>query len=128
DANLKVLVGDDASDDGTSEIVAALAVECPSAVRHLRRPLRMGSFENMRDLIARADGEYIAHVDGDDFWFPGKLARQLAFLQAHPDCAAVYTNAVTIGTDGSQIGLFNDVRDARFELATLLHRGNFLNN
>jgi len=128
DADLNVMVGDDASDDGTSDIVAAYALEYPSRVRHLRHMVRMGSFENMRELIARADGEYIAHVGGDDFWFPGKLARQLAFLQAHPDCAAVYTNAVTISTDGSQIGLFNDVRDARFELATLLHRGNFLNN
>lgn len=128
DADVNVLVGDDASNDGTSEIVAVIAAEYPFAVRHLRRASRVGSFENMRDLIGRADGEFIAHVDGDDFWFPGKLVRQLAFLEAHTDCAAVYTNAITIGTDGSRIGLFNDVGDERFDLAALLRRGNFLNN
>lgn len=127
-AELNVLVGDDASDDGTDEVVAAFVHEYPSRVRHVRRMERMGSFENMRELIARADGEFIAHVDGDDYWLPGKLARQLAFLQANPHCAAVYTNAITIGADGSRIGLFNDVRDARFDLASLLRRGNFLNN
>lgn len=128
DADLNVLVGDDASDDGTTEVVAALALEYPSTVRHLRRAARMGSFQNMRDLIARADGAFIAHVDGDDFWLPGKLAQQLAFLQSHPDCAAVYTNAITIGADGRRIGLFNDAGDARFDLAALVRRGNFLNN
>lgn len=128
DADVNVLVGDDDSEDGTSEVVAALALEYPSRVRHVRRASRMGSFGNMRDLIAWADGEFIAHVDGDDYWLPGKLARQLAFLQAHPDCAAAYTNAVTIGANGSRIGLFNDVGDARFDLPALLRKGNFLNN
>ena len=49
----------------------------------------------MRDLIARADGEFIARTDGDDYWLPGKLQRQLEYLLAHPDCAAVYTNAIS---------------------------------
>lgn len=128
DAEVRVLVGDDASNDGTSEIVARLASEYPDRIQHLRREPRMGGFANMRDLIARADGDYVARVDGDDYWLPGKLARQLAFLQAHPDCAAVYTNAITVDGSGNRVGLFNDVGDGRFDLAAMLRRGNFLNN
>lgn len=128
DADVAILVGDDASDDGTSEIVAALAAEHPSHVRHIRREPRMGAFANMRDLIARADGEFVARVDGDDYWLPGKLQRQLDYLLAHPDCSAVYTNAVTVDEAGQRIGLFNDMGDARFDLAAMLRRGNFLNN
>jgi|SRR6185437_4890664 len=127
-AEVRVLVGDDASDDGTSEIVAELAVECSGRIQHFRRDPNMGIFANIRDLVGRADGDYIAQMDGDDYWLPGKLARQLEYLQANPDCAAVYTNAITVDEAGSRIGLFNDVGDARFDLAALLRRGNFLNS
>ncbi|MCJ0825709.1 glycosyltransferase [Luteimonas sp. 50] len=128
DADLRLLVGDDASDDGTSQIVAALADEYPGTILPLRRPRRVGAFANMRDLIACADGDFVARMDGDDYWLPGKLQRQLDYLQAHADCAAVYTNAITVDAAGNRIGLFNDVGDARFDLAAMLRRGNFLNN
>lgn len=128
EADLRVLVGDDASSDGTSAIVARLADEYPDHVTHILRSHNLGPFENMRDLIGRADGDFVARVDGDDYWLPGKLARQLAFLQEHPDCAAVYTNAIVVDEAGRRVGLFNDVGDARFDLAAMLRRGNFLNN
>lgn len=128
DATLGILVGDDASEDGTSEIVAKLAAAHGGKIEHLRRRTRLGAFANMRDLMTRAEGNFIARVDGDDYWLPGKLARQLAYLQTHPDCAAIYTNAITVDEHGQPIGLFNDVGDLRFDLAALLRRGNFLNN
>lgn len=127
EADVGILVGDDASDDGTSEAVAALAAEHPGRIRHFIRQTRMGGFANMRDLISRAEGDFVARVDGDDYWLPGKLQRQLDYLLANPDCAAVYTNAITI-RDGNRTGIFNDVGDIRFDLAELLRRGNFLNN
>lgn len=128
DADLRVLVGDDASDDGTSDIVAEIARNHQGKVEHVRRQERMGGYANMRDLIMRADGDFIARVDGDDYWLPGKLQRQLDCMQAHPDYAAIYTNAITVDPSGRSIGRFNDVGDARFDLASLLRRGNFLNN
>ena len=128
DAELRILIGDDASDDGASDIVSALAAEHPGRILHLRREPRMGAMANMRDLMARADGDFVARVDGDDYWLPGKLQRQLAYLHAHPDCAAVYTNAIAVDEAGKRIGLFNDIGDARFDLAAMLRRGNFLNN
>lgn len=128
DAEVRVLVGDDGSNDGTSEIVERLAVEYQGRILHLLREPRLGGFANMRDLIARADGDFVARVDGDDYWLPGKLQRQLDYLQSHPDCTAVYTNAITVDEAGNRIGLFNDVGDDRFNLTAMLRRGNFLNN
>lgn len=128
DAALTILVGDDASDDGTSEIIHRLAIQHPGKIIHLRRDERLGAMTNMRDLMARATGEYIARTDGDDFWLPGKLQRQLDYLRQFPNCAAVYTNAITVDEAGNRIGLFNDVGDAQFDLRAMLRRGNFLNN
>jgi glycosyltransferase involved in cell wall biosynthesis len=128
DADVRIMVGDDASHDGTSELVAAIASERPGCIRHFIRQTQMGALANMRDLIARADGDFVARVDGDDYWLPGKLQRQLDYLHAHADCAAVYTNAITVDETGNRVGHFNDVGDGRFDLVAMLRRGNFLNN
>jgi glycosyltransferase involved in cell wall biosynthesis len=128
DAGLCILIGDDGSDDGTSEIVSQLAHEYPDRIEHIRREPRIGVFANMRDILTNVDSDFVARVDGDDYWLPGKLQRQLDYLLAHPDCAAVYTNAITLDEAGSRIGLFNDVGDERFDLPAMLRRGNFLNS
>lgn len=128
EADVQVLVGDDGSTDGTSDIILTLVKEYGPRLMHLRRERNLGPFENMRDLLTRAEGEFIARVDGDDFWLPGKLARQMAYLRHHPDCSAVYTNALTVDERGHPLGVFNDLGDARLDLATLLRRGNALNN
>lgn len=128
DADVSILVGDDASDDGTSDLVAHLAGENPGKIRHLLRHPRMGAFTNMRDLMKYADGDFVARIDGDDYWLPGKLQLQLDYLLSHPDCSAVYTNAIAVDAEGRRIGLFNDVGDAQFDLAAVLSRGNFFNN
>ena len=128
DAELRVLVGDDASTDGTNEIVARLATEYGMRLQYYWRESNLGAFANMRDLLERVDADFVARVDGDDGWLPGKLARQLMYLQENPECNAVYTNAITIDRAGDHAGIFNDVGDARVDLAALLRRGNFLNN
>jgi glycosyltransferase involved in cell wall biosynthesis len=124
----EILVGDDCSDDGTSTIIAELAASHPRLIRHIRHASRIGPSANTKALLVRCTGEYVAKLDGDDYWLPSKLRRQLDFLENHPECAAVYTNALTISEDGQPIGLFNDAGDACFDLAALLRRGNFLNN
>lgn len=126
--DIQIWVGDDASTDGTSDVVATLAKEYSGLIQHVRRERNIGVFANARDLVARSEGDYVACTDGDDYWLPGKLNRQVEYLQANPDCAAVYTGAITVDEAGHRIGLFNDVGDARFDLADLLRRGNFLNS
>lgn len=128
DATVKVVVGDDASTDGTGDVIRRLAAEYGPRLEHHLRGSNLGAAANMCELLSRADGEFVSRVDGDDFWLPGKLARQLAYLRENPDCAAVYSNAITVDEAGNRIGLFNDVGDARFDLARLLRHGNFLNN
>lgn len=128
DASLEILVGDDCSDDGTSEIVAALASRYPQLIHHIRHDPRVGVFANCKYLLSTAQGEIVAFLDGDDYWLPGKLRSQLAFIDANSGCAAVYTNALTITESGEPIGLFNDVGEQRFNLAQMLRRGNFLNS
>ena len=126
DAVLEILVGDDCSDDDTSSIVAALARQHPGVVVHLRNEPRLGVCANLKSLLLRASGEFIAILDGDDYWLPGKLKAQLSYMQMHPECVAVYTNATAVNESGQRIGLFNDAGDRGLDLPGLLRRGNFL--
>lgn len=84
--NLQVVVSDDASADGTPEKVRALAKKYPGRIVPLLNESRGGITVNMNRALASCDGEYVAFLGGDDIFLPGKIAKQVAFMQAHPEC------------------------------------------
>ncbi len=125
---LEILIGDDGDSPLTPEIVQRLDAEFPGCIQYFRHPINLGASANYQFLIARARGEFIAHLDGDDFWLPGKLAAQLKVLREQPDIAACYTNALVVEDDLSLRMVFSDVGVQRFDLAFMLEGGNFLNH
>jgi glycosyltransferase involved in cell wall biosynthesis len=87
DQNLKwpfeILVGDDASDDGTQAVLESLQKKYPSVLKVKLRKLNIGPGENAADLYRTAAGQYIAHLDGDDLMLPGKLNKQIEILDSN---------------------------------------------
>jgi glycosyltransferase involved in cell wall biosynthesis len=125
--NLEILIGDDLSDDGTDKIITDLASRYPT-IRYFRYTEKKGPGRNIGFLVAEARGEYITHLDGDDFWLPGKLFAQMAFLESNPDCPAVYTNAFSIFDDGQGAGVFTRWKKSWVTSQDLICYGNFLNH
>jgi Glycosyl transferase family 2 len=123
-----VLVGDDGSTDGTREVLRALTSAWPSRLTVYEHERNLGPSENIRFVMSRADGEFVAHLDGDDFWLPGKLRAQLRFLQDHPQVTAVYSNALAVRSDMTPVGFFNGPVPETFDAEFLLERGNFLSH
>jgi glycosyltransferase involved in cell wall biosynthesis len=128
DTDLEILVGDDGSGPETPGIVASLMDIYPGKIRYFKHEKNLGPSANYQFLIREAKGLYLAHLDGDDFWLPGKLAAQLAWLQAHPKSAACYTNAVVFDDAQVMTGVFSSSISQPVDLAFLLRRGNFLNH
>lgn len=128
DIPLEILVGDDQSTDATEALVSALAATFPDLVTYFRHETRLGPGGNYQFLIKRAHGDYIAHLDGDDYWLPGKLAKQVALLEDFSDLTACYCNALCIGNDGEPLGVFNRPQPFKIDMEYLLKKGNFLNN
>ncbi len=126
DVAIELLVGDDASTDMTSQLLMEIASRHSGIMRVIRHEQNVGAVRNLQSLIEQARGEYIAHLDGDDFWLPGKLKSQSKFLDDHPECAAVYTNAIVLSDKRELYGPFNDSLPETFDKDFLLRRGNFL--
>jgi glycosyltransferase involved in cell wall biosynthesis len=127
DFAIEVLIGEDCSTDETRQIVLDLQRRHPGVIRVLSSLGNVGVFENYRRLLRASRGEYIAHLDGDDYWLAGKLATQVAALRNEPGCVAVYSNAITVDRGDHVIGHFNDAGTRRIRIAELLRRGNYLN-
>jgi glycosyltransferase involved in cell wall biosynthesis len=86
----EVIVGDDASTDGTREVLEELQAANPDRLRLLLPERNYGDYglSNCMATIDAAQGEYIAFMDGDDYWTaPHKLQRQVDFMDKHPECA-----------------------------------------
>lgn len=128
DMLLELLVGDDLSQDNTGEIVQQIAKKYPGLVRYFRHSKNKGPAGNYQFLIRETQGEYIAHLDGDDYWLPGKLEAQVRLLDKHTECPAVYANALVVDSSGLAKGVFNNRLPHRFSINALLRGGNFLNH
>lgn len=99
----QVLVGDDASTDGTTEIVREYAEKYPDIIKPIFHEKNIGAFKNSLSLYQAAKTEYVAICDGDDYWTDVlKLQKQVDFLDSHPDFSICF-HAVTVHwEDGSE--------------------------
>jgi hypothetical protein len=122
----EIIVSDDSSSDDAPRIIAEFEARFPHLVFSLRHDQRLGGAPNYRQLHLAARGELVAHIDGDDYWLPGKLAAQVAFLDRHPECAAVFTNADVVARDGRLTGRFSSGIPETFDASFLIRKGNFL--
>ena len=99
----EAIVGDDASKDGTAKIVDEYAKNYPDIIKPVLRKKNLGAFRNTKDLYDRAQGEYIALLEGDDYWLTDdKLAKQVEFMESHPGYVAHFGRCIVIDRNGER--------------------------
>lgn len=90
DFEYEILIHDDASTDGTSDIIREYQEKYPEIIKPIMQTENQYS-KGIRGMMARfnfprAKGKYIALCEGDDYWTdPLKLQKQVDFLEANPD-------------------------------------------
>ena len=97
--NLEVIIADDASSDDTHRRVLEFA-DSRILLLPSDKSVNEGPAVARNRALTQAKGSYIAFLDSDDEWFPEKLRLQLAFLEAHPACSMVVSNAEDVASDG----------------------------
>ena len=97
-----IVIGEDDSNDGTRAIVQDYARRFPDKIHVIlgsRSDVhkihgRVTGRRNYHSVLSAARGEYIALLDGDDFWISAaKLQQQADYFDAHPECTVCGTDA-----------------------------------
>ena len=97
----EIVIGEDGSTDQTPEIVRGFADRHPQQVRALIREQNLGIRDNFRETLAACRGQFVAILEGDDYWTdPLKLQRQVDALETHSDWAVCFHRVQVEHSDG----------------------------
>jgi len=108
--NLELVLSDDGSTDGTTEILRRYAEGDPSRIVHVASESNTGIAGAFNRALDAHTGELIAWLGGDDTMLPGKVARQVAALQARPDAIGCCHDAEVFDSGSGRVyGRFSEV-------------------
>ncbi len=80
--NIEIVVSDDGSTDGTKEIIDDFAAKYPDKIIPLVGGPNLGITGNSNRALSHCRGKYIAFIGGDDIFLPGKISRQVQWMEA----------------------------------------------
>lgn len=99
--DFELIVVDDGSTDDTAKVLAAYG----DAIRVIRKP--NGGLSSARNTgIAAARGEFIAFLDADDWWLPGKLRLQMSSMRQNANIGFSSTTARVVDPDGNLVNIW----------------------
>ena len=109
----EVVIHDDASTDGTREIIEEYAGRYPEIIVPILQDENQYSKGVRPDLfvISQIKGKYAAFCEGDDYWYDeAKLQRQVDGLEKYPSCSfSVHNVKKKNARDGKDLGKFPPV-------------------
>lgn len=133
----EAIVHDDASSDGTADIVREYAEKYPDIIKPIFETENQYSKHDGslgRILNAHTRGKYVALCEGDDYWTnPHKLQKQADFLDANPQCSLTYHACKNVFSTPCKVNYLSgenvkefytdvDLIDYPFQTATVMYR------
>ena len=96
--DFEIVITDDASTDGSADVLRVYA-DHDSRIKLFVNRFNYET-HSVNNCIQHARGDYIAVLHSDDEFFPTKLEKQLAFLDRHPEVAAVFSQVRIVDEQG----------------------------
>lgn len=126
--DFELVIGDDASNDGTVELCRRWAERYPGRITLLTNQRNSGLLANFARTYAHCRGEYIAICEGDDYWTDhSKLRRQVEFLDTHPEYSMCVHRVVNYYEGEGSMSLSNGGQKHDNDIIDLA-RCNFITN
>ncbi len=101
---IELIVVDDHSETDTRGAISDIKTGSLSRFQYIRHDQNRGANAARNTGIEAVSGEYVAFLDDDDSWMPGKIGRQVdAFETADRSIGVVYTGIEAIRKDGRDI-------------------------
>ena len=127
DFEYEIVIGEDCSTDNTRQILIDYQKKHPGIIRLLLPESNLGMLPNFITTYKACRGEYIALLEGDDYWISSdKLKKQADFLDLNSDFTICFTNSLLFWEDSSQEPeVFLTEKAERFTIEYLLRR-NFI--
>lgn len=106
---IELVIGEDCSIDGTQRICETFATSHPQRVRLLPSTRNLGLLANYMRTWEACRGDFIATIDGDDFWLASdKLATQVKVLESNPRLSMCFHNARLADENGDLTSEVNE--------------------
>lgn len=100
--DFKFLIFDDASTDGTSQVLAEYASK-DNRIQIITNDRNYGLGANLAKGVEMAQTPWIARMDADDIAFPNRLELQLNYVLSHPDVSVLGGYALDIDLQGNTV-------------------------
>lgn len=100
-ADFELILIDDGSIDSTPAILKQFA-DRDARIRFITRP-NMGLTKTLNEALSLAKAPLVARMDADDIALPDRFAKQVTYLNAHPQCVCVGSRVMLIDPLGSEI-------------------------
>jgi glycosyltransferase involved in cell wall biosynthesis len=97
--NIELIIADNGSTDGTSEIIAQYAAAHPH-IRHIRHPQNIGQHTNFNNLPHAAKGVYFCWASGHDLLDPDFVTQSVAVLESDPKIVLAYPRTINMTKEG----------------------------
>ena len=88
--SFEVVISDDCSTDKTAQIIRDYSHKYPDIIKPILREKNIGAIQNCIQTMQELSGKYFMFIDGDDYWLPGKIEKQLDFMENHPEIGLCY--------------------------------------
>jgi glycosyltransferase involved in cell wall biosynthesis len=106
--NIQIVIADDFSTkDDSRSIISDLELKHNGKIKAVLQPSNLGISKNKVAGFRACDGVYLTYLDGDDYYFPEKIEKEVAALISNPGANVVYSNFAFANEDGSVRRLWN---------------------
>ncbi len=113
DFKYEIVIGDDFSQDNTVNILREFQAKYGDKIRLFLNKKNLGAQRNFFNVFRACRGNYIALLEGDDFWSSfNKLQTQADFLDRHPEFSMCFTNSSIVDENDNIINI-NRLNDDR---------------